>query len=59
MWKIADNLNKDYDPYKSKLGQREFQFVGRDGFSGERFWVDLKDCIKAMFDGKTCRIYKF
>ena len=41
MWKIANRLNKDlkeiynYDANKSKLWQREFEFVGRDGFSGQ------------------------
>ena len=47
MWKIANRLNEDlkeiynYDTYKSKLWQREFEFVDRDSFSGERFRVEL------------------
>ena len=63
MRKIGVALNKDlkeiydYDPYKSRLWQDEFEFVDTDNSSGERFCVRLK--IKEMFDESICRIYKF
>ena len=62
MWKIGNSSNKDlkeiynYDSYKSKLWQGEFEFVGRKSFSGERFRIELKDialrkCLMGQYLG--------
>ena len=40
----------DYDPYKSRIWQDEFEFVGTDSFSGERFSFRFKIKKKCLMN---------